>query len=350
MLTLVADLKKLQKRLQFEAEFEDSSTSHPPAEAKTVELQHTTGARPEAPVTAAGSVRRADSAGSTTRNWLLIALAGLIVLVGGYFGYRYFSQGNKQIESIAVMPFVNTSGNAGIDYLSDGMTETLISSLSQLPKLSVKARSTVFRYKGQEFDLAKIAVELKVQAILTGRVAQRGDQLTLSLELVDTQTENALWSEQYNRKLSDLVSLQSEIARDVSSKLKTKLTGVDEQRLTKKYTENAEAYKLYLQGLFYRNKRTTKDTRKAIEDFERAVAIDSNYALAYAGLADAQMFYTIYGDAPAADTFPKARELVLKALQLDNDLAEAHSTLGVILFFQDHDFAGWELRSSALLN
>ena len=240
------------------------------------------------------------------------------------------------------MPFVNTSGNADIDYLSDGMTETLIGSLSQLPMLSVKARSTVFRYKDKEFDLAKIADELKVQAILTGRVAQRGDQLTLSLELVDTQTENALWSEQYNRKQSDLVSLQSEIARDVSSKLKTKLTGADEQKLTKKYTENAEAYKLYLQGLFYANKRTTKDTRKAIEDFERAVAIDSNYALAYAGLADAQMFYTIYGDAPAADTFPKARELVLKALQLDNDLAEAHSTLGVILFFQDHDFPGWE--------
>src|SRR5438128_2768262 len=136
------------------------------------------------------------------------------------------------------------------------MTETLISSLSQLPNLNVKARSSVFRYKGKETNPQTIGKELNVQAILNGRIAQRGDQLTLTLELVDAQTENVIWSDQYNRKQTDLVSLQSEIAHDVSSKLRTKISGADTQRLTKTYTANPEAYQLYLKGLFYWNKRT----------------------------------------------------------------------------------------------
>src|SRR5581483_724102 len=154
-------------------------------------------------------------------------------------GYRFFfnrGAGNKQIESIAVLPFVNASGNAEIEYLSDGMTETLISSLSQLPKLNVKARSSVFRYKGKETSPQTLGKELNVQAILNGRVVQRGDQLTLSLELVDAQTENVIWSEQYNRTQADLVTLQSEIARDVSGKLKLKLSGADAEKVAKTYT------------------------------------------------------------------------------------------------------------------
>jgi TolB-like protein/Tfp pilus assembly protein PilF len=267
-------------------------------------------------------------------------------------GYWYVinrAAGNKPIESIAVMPFVNASGNADVEYLSDGMTETLISSLSQLPKLNVKARSSVFRYKGKEFDLPKIAQELKVQAILTGRVVQRGEQLTLSLELVDTQTENAIWSDQYNRKQTDLISLQSEIARDVSQKLRTKLSGADEQKLTKKYTENPEAYKLYLQGNFYANRRSAKDVQKAIESFQQAIAIDPNYALAYAGLANTYTFLFFYGDTPADEAFSKARETVLKALALDNTLAEAHGTLAVILINQDGDSVGSERESKRAL-
>src|SRR5205814_7562889 len=143
---------------------------------------------------------------------------------------------SKQIESIAVMPFVNDSGNADVEYLSDGMTETLISSLTQLPNLSVKARSSVFRYKGKATDTKTIGKELNVQAILTGRVAQRGDQLTLSLELVDVQTENAIWSQQYLRKQTDLLALQSEVAGDVSAKLKSSLSGADVAKVTKNNT------------------------------------------------------------------------------------------------------------------
>ena len=158
---------------------------------------------------------------------LAALIVAVIVLVGGFYGYRYFGSNSKQIESIAVMPFVNESGNGDVEYLSDGMTETLIKSLSNLPNLSVKPRSTVFRYKGKDTDSQTIAKELNVQAILNGRVSQRGDQMTLSLELVDAQKDSVIWSEQYNRKQSDLVSLQSEVARDVSSKLKSKLSGAE---------------------------------------------------------------------------------------------------------------------------
>src|SRR3989441_755985 len=178
---------------------------------------------------------------------LLIGLLALVALIAAFFGYRY-SSSNKQIESIAVMPFVNESGNQDVEYLSDGITESLINSLSQLPNLSVKARSTVFHYKGKDVTPQQVGSELSVRAVLNGRVTLRGDQVVLSLELVDARTGNQIWGEQYNRKQADLVSLQSEIALDVSQKLRTKLSGADEQKLTKKYTENAEAYQLYLKG------------------------------------------------------------------------------------------------------
>ncbi len=268
----------------------------------------------------------------------VLALLAAATAVGFYLRGRNSS---ATIKSIAVMPFVNKSGNADLEYLSDGMTETLISSLAQLPNLSVKARSTVFRYKGKETD-PNLGKELKVEAILNGRVAQHGDQLTLILELVDVQTENIIWSEQYNRKQTDLVSLQSDIARDVSSKLKLKLSGADEQKLAKNYTQNTEAYKLYLQGRFYANKRTPKDLRKAIDCFQQAVGIDPNYALAYAGLGISYTYLTVFGDAPAGDTFPKARAFAATASQLDSSLAEPHIVLGLVSFLQDHDFAGWE--------
>ena len=282
----------------------------------------------------------------------LAAVIALLVLVAGAVGlFLYLNARNTAVAigSIAVMPFINESGNADVEYLSDGMTETLITSLSQVPGLNVKARSSVFRYKGKETDPKTVGKELNVQAILNGRVAQRGDQLTLNLELVDVQTENVIWSEQYNRKQTDLVSLQSEIARDVSSKLKIKLSGVDEQRLTKNYTQNPDAYKLFLQGRFYANKRTPKDSRKAIDCFQQAVSIDPNYALAYAGLALSYTYLTIYGDEPASETFPKAREFALKAIALDSTLAEPHITLGLLRFLQDHDFAGWERESQLAL-
>jgi serine/threonine protein kinase/Tfp pilus assembly protein PilF len=285
------------------------------------------------------------------RHKIGVALALLVLVTAGTVLGIYLRGRNSgaAISSIAVMPFENKSGKPEAEYLSDGMTETLITSLSQLPNLNVKARSSVFRYKGKDTSPKTVGRELNVQAILYGRVAQRGDDLTLNLELVDVQTENVIWSEQYDRKQSDLVSLQSNIARDVSGKLKIKLSGMDEQKLTKNYTENPEAYKLYLQGRFYANKRTPRDSRKAIDCFQQAVRIDSDYAVAYTGLAMSYAYLTIYGDEPSRETFPRAREFALKASQLDTTLAEPHIMLGLLKFLQDHDFAGWERESQLAL-
>src|SRR6266536_4356753 len=237
----------------------------------------------------------------------------------------------KSIQSIAVMPFVNASGNADLDYLSDGMTETLISSLSQLPNLNVKARSTVFRYKGKETNPQMLGRELNVQAILNGRVVQHGDRLTLSLELIDAQTENVIWSDKYERNQTDLVSLQNEIARDVSSKLKLKLSGADQQKLAKTYTSDPEAYRFYLQGRFYLNKRVGNLFDRADAYFQQAIEKDPNFALGYVGLAE------FLGERDR----PKAKEYIMRALAIDNQLSDAHASLGYQLML-DYDFAASE--------
>ncbi len=271
---------------------------------------------------------------------LFAPLVLAVIVLGGFFGYRYVTPA-KQIESIAVMPFVNESGNADVEYLSDGMTETLISSLSNIPNLSVKARSTVFYYKGKETSPKKIGEELKVQAVLLGRVSQRGDDLKLSLELVNTETQDVIWSEQYNRKQSDLVSLQSEIAKAVSDKLRLKLTATEQERVSKTNTTSSEAQQLYLKGRFHWNKRNTADFQKAREYFQQAIGADPKYALAHTGLADtlAQMPY--YGAFKPSEYMPLAKQSVQKALELDPNLAEAHASLGQILTY-DYDFKGAE--------
>ena len=271
---------------------------------------------------------------------VVIALVVLVVGAVGLFLYLRARSAHIAIESIAVMPFVNESGNADVEYLSDGMTETLISSLSQVPNLSVKARSSVFRYKGKDMNAQTIGKELNVQAILNGRVIQRGDQLTLSLELVDASTENVLWSQQYNRKQSDLVTLQSEIARDVSSKLKSKLSGADVAKVEKNYTANPEAYQLYLKGKFYWNKRTGESLKQAAELYRQAIEKDPNYALAYSGLAETYVLFSSYDVAPANDSMPQAKAAALRALAIDDSLAEAHTALGFYLSNYEWDRDG----------
>ncbi len=256
-------------------------------------------------------------------------LALVVIILGGFLSYQYLGSNSKQIESIAVMPFVNESGNGDIEYLSDGMTETLIKSLSSLPNLSVKPRSTVFRYKGKDTDSQTIAKELNVQAILNGRVSQRGDQMTLSLELVDAQKDSVIWSEQYNRKQSDLVSLQSEIARDVSGKLKSKLSGEETAKVVKTYTANPEAYQLYLKGRFQWSKRTPESLKQAAEFFDQAIEKDPNYALAYSGLAETYVLYPNYSVARPLDCMPKAKAAALRAIELDDTLAETRVAFGM---------------------
>ena len=262
---------------------------------------------------------------------ILVPIALALVVTGGIFVYRYSSSPHsKQIESIAVMPFENASGNADFEYLSDGMTETLIKSLSNLSNLNVKPRSSVFRYKGKVTDLQTIAKELDVQAILNGRVVQRGDQLTLSLELVNVQQDRVIWSESYDRRQSDLVSLQSEIAKDVSAKLKSRLSGADEAKVTKTSTVDPEAYQAYLKGRYHWNRRTSDNLKKAIAQFKIATDRDQNYALAFAGLADCYALLNEYSGVALSESAPQAKAFAERAIALDGSLAEPHATLGTV--------------------
>jgi TolB-like protein/tetratricopeptide (TPR) repeat protein len=272
----------------------------------------------------------------------VMGLVVIVVVVIAAGNYLYLSRRNTAaIQSIAVMPFVNESGNPENEYLSDGMTETLISSLSELPNLNVKARSSVFRYKRKETSPQTIGKELNAQALLNGRIVQRGDQLTLSLELIDAQTENVIWSQQYVRKQTGLVTLQSDIARDVSSKLKSKLSGADVAKVEKNYTANPEAYQLYLKGKFYWNKRTRDSLKQAAELYRQALEKDPTYALAYSGLAETYVLFSSYDVAPANDSMPQAKAAALRALAIDDSLAEAHTALG--FYFDNYE---WDREAS----
>jgi TolB-like protein/tetratricopeptide (TPR) repeat protein len=279
------------------------------------------------------------TAPESKRNPVILAAVGIMVVAVLAVGaYLYFGRPETEINSIAVMPFVNESGNPEIEYLSDGMTDTLINNLSRIPKLSVKARSSVFRFKGKDIEPQKIAADLNVQAVVNGRVMQRGENLTLNLEVVDARTGDQIWGEQYVRKIGDLISLQSDIARDVSGKLRQKLNRADTDRISKRGTENTEAYQQYLKGRFYWNKRTIEDINKSIDYFQKAIELDPSYALAYAGLADSYVIVPSYSNNRAKEFYPKARSAAMKALEIDDSLAQAHATLGGVLHEFDWKF------------
>ncbi len=240
------------------------------------------------------------------------------------------------------MPFDNRSSDADTDYLSDGLAESLIFRLTQIPDLRVSPTSSVMRYKGKETDIAKIANELGVDAVMTGRMTKRGDNLNITVELVDARTNKSLWGEQYERKLSELLTTQREIVAEIVSKLQLKLSGESEQKLAKKYTDNNEAYQLYLQGRYHWNKRQQKELEKAVEFFKQAIEKDPNYALAYSGLADTLNVFPNNGDFRPKEYRLQAKQAALKALELDPNLAEAHTSLAKVLFDYEYDFAGAE--------
>ncbi|HRI02378.1 MAG TPA: tetratricopeptide repeat protein [Pyrinomonadaceae bacterium] len=279
--------------------------------------------------------------GSKQRQLAVLAIAVLILAVGGFFGYKYFSPA-KQINSIAVMPFENRNSDADTDYLSDGLAESVIFRLTQIPDLRVSPTSSVMRYKGASTDVAKIASELGVDAVMTGRLTKRGDNLNITVELVDARTNKSLWGEQYERKLSELLTTQREIVAEIVGKLQLKLSGESEKRLAKKYTDNNEAYQLYLQGRFHWNKRQIPEFEKAIVFFKQAIEKDPNYALAYSGLADTYALFPTFGDFRPKEYMPQAKAAALKALDLDPNLAEAHASIAVVLVDYEYDFAGAE--------
>lgn len=275
----------------------------------------------------------------------LAVLVVAVVLVAGAIGlfyYQYARSTEVAIESIAVLPFVNQNNDPNSEYLSDGLTESIINSLTQLPNLRVIARSSVFRYKGQETDPLKVGKELGVRAVLVGRLIQRGDSLWVSTELVDVRDNKQLWGDQYERKIADLLAMQRDIAREITSNLRPRLSGAEQNRAAKNYTENPEAYQLYLQGRFYWNKRTEESYQRAVDYFRQAIDKDPHYALAFTGLADTYSFLSSQGIRPPHDVFPLAKDAAIKAIEIDNSLSEAHTSLAYVKLYYDWDWAGAE--------
>ena len=240
----------------------------------------------------------------------------------------------KALDSLAVLPFENSGSDPDAEYFSDGITESIIQSVSEFPMIRVMARSTVFRFKGQTTDPLTVARQLNVRAVLTGRVLQRGDNLIIGAELVNAADGSRLWGKSYQRPFQDIFAIQEEIAREISDNLRLKLTGREKKRLAKRSSENREAYQLYLKGRFFWNKRTEESIRKGIEYYRQSVELDPTYALAYAGLGESYMPLGYWGYLRPSDAFPKVKAWALKALELDDKLAEAYTPLGIALIYE----------------
>lgn len=261
------------------------------------------------------------------------AVLGVLTLAVGAAAIVYFTRPGEAIESVAVMPFVNVSGDPNIEYLSDGLSDSIINSLSQLPNLRVMSLSSTLRYKGQQTDPQAVGRELNVRAVLIGRLMQQGDGLSISTELVDVHDNRRLWGGQYNRKLSDILAVREEISREISEKLRLRFTGEERKELAKRHTGNTEAYQAYLQGRYYFRRYTGEELKKSIDYFEHAIKIDPSYAPAYVGLARAYRDFSSL--LPPKESRQKVEWALLKALGIDDTLAEAHTLLGSIR--QDDD-------------
>ena len=244
----------------------------------------------------------------------------------------------KVIDSLAVLPFGNTSGDPGYEYLSDGIAGSLINILATLPKLRVMAQSTVSRFKSREIDPQAVGRELGVRAVLTGRIMQSGGSLRIGTELVDVATGSQLWGAQYDRKPGDIFVIQDEISSEISGKLRLQLTRAEKKQLTKRHTQNVEAYQLYLKGRHHWNRWTEEGFYKAIEHFRQAVDIDPSYALAYAGVADCYVLLGWNSYLPPKEAFPKGKAAAKAALKLDPNLAEAHTPLAALLWLDDWEW------------
>ena len=286
--------------------------------------------------------RRARTLIATAVACLLLAL--LTALAPHSWRQRLLGRlGSEQIHSVAVLPFVNVSADPNIEYLADGVTEGIISSLSRIPELRVMARNTVFSYKGREVNAQKIGRELNVDAVLLGRIAQRGDTLTIQSDLVSVADGSELWGDQYNRRVSDLLMVQGDIAKEIYDNLRPRLTGQPgTSQLTRHETENGDAYQLYLQGLYYWNRWTEEGFRKAIDYFNQAVETDPHYAQAYAGLADAYSFLGDSGYVAPSQVWQNAKSAAMQAVKIDDTLPQAHISLALVREGYDWDWPGAE--------
>jgi serine/threonine protein kinase len=277
-----------------------------------------------------------------SRNFWLVAAASIAAIGLMVVGVWHLRSGKAvQIDSIAVLPFTNASGDANIDYLSDGITESLIGSLAHVPELKVKSRNSVFRYKGKDVDIQKVGNDLGVEALVSGRVLPRGDSIEVSAELTNVRENTEIWGQHYSGKSADIISLQQRIAGDIAENLRSKLSISERQRVTKQGTHDPVAYELYLRGLYSWNKRTHPELETAISYFNQAIATDPSYALAYSGLAEAYAVLPAFGGTPSEDA-PKANAAARKALELDGSLGDPHAVLGHTEMQYDWDFAGGE--------
>jgi serine/threonine protein kinase/tetratricopeptide (TPR) repeat protein len=343
---LVSDLQALKDRLMFEAELERTGSSDlglaaPQAVANKSNAFITT---ESARQSAANQTSSAEYiVGEVKRHKLSAAVILTVLVIAVAATYFFFLRDvGAPINSMAVLPFVNATQDTDPDseFLSDGITESLINSLSQLPDMRMIARTSAQLYKGREVNPQAVASELGVQALLTGRVVRRGDSLIISAELVDARDNRHLWGEQYNRKISDVIAVQQDIAREIAEKLRGRLTGEERRRVTRNYTENVEAYQLYLRGRYHWNKRTAEGLRQAMDYFQQAIDRDPNYALAYSGLADSYSNLQGATGGLADELRPRSKAAALRALEIDDSLSEAHASLGL------HYYQEWQWAES----
>jgi len=278
-----------------------------------------------------------------SRRWIVVALVVIAVAISAVVIALYMSrQSSAAIDSIAVLPFENKSNDPEAEYLSDGLAESLIYRLSQLPNLKVSPTSSVIRYKGKQSDVKAIASELGVGAVMTGRILKRGENLMISVELVDVKNNKLLWGERYDRNMADLLATQREIATTITQKLELKLSGNETKGITKRYTNSNEAYQLYLKGRYSFAKRTKEDVQRAIEYFQQAINLDPQFALAYARLSEAYGSMPAYPYLSPKEAFPQAKAAAQKALEIDPTLPEAHTFLAYSLAIYDWNWVDAE--------
>ena len=348
---LLIDLQTLRRRLELKAELERTA-QHDDGAIVTTNQQHTTDAQlPQGTTTAAHVPSSAEYiVGEVKRHKGVFLVIVASIVLAGVGVYLYSTFGSRQIKSLAVLPLENATGDPNTDYLSEGITESLIDNLTQLPDLQVKSLSSVMRYKDRQTDPQAIGRELGVEAVVTGRVSQRGDGLVVSVEMVNVTDNNRLWGGRYDRKLSDLLAVQSDISREVVNKLRRRLTGEAEKRVARRYTPNTEAYQLYLKGRYHWNRRAIEDLWKGLENFQRAIELDPNFALAWSGLADSYVAMVLGGPfvqsgrqpMPIAEVRTKWGPAARRAVELDPELAEVHTSLGQGLEWLEWDLAGAE--------
>ncbi len=364
MSELQADLKRLQRQLERQQELSDEQTPSDPTKfansrlndvatsnTQIVSSTHTTHEQ------AMTTVQRRSFFAHFQRYKLVTALIILLLLSGiaVTLYFRPFVEQATAIDSLAVLPFVNVNANPDTEYLSDGITDGLINSLSNLPRLKMMSRNSVFHYKGKDTDAQAAGNALGVRAVLTGKVMQRGDDLIVSAELVNVRDNSHLWGEQYNHKMFDLLAVQTELARDISQQLRLTLSNETQQRLTRRGTENPEAHELYLKGHYYLNTGTPDGLKRGFDYFQRAIEKDPRYGAAYAGLAEyyaADGFAFTTNSISPRESYEKAKAAALKAVELDDTLAEAHTSLGMIAVHQEWDWqtAEREFQRAIALN